>query len=62
MKNFRIFHQKTFIFLVVKFSVYLNRHVLVMAASDLGLYGLPKPNLRNARHRWVNVYVQIPSH
>ena len=30
MKNFRIFHLKTFIFLVVKFSVYLNRLVLVM--------------------------------
>ena len=30
MKNVRIFHLKTFIFLVVKFSVYLNRLVLVM--------------------------------
>ena len=30
MKHFRIFHLKTFIFLVVKFSVYLNRLVLVM--------------------------------
>ena len=30
MQNFRIFHLKTFIFLVVKFSVYLNRLVLVM--------------------------------
>ena len=30
MKNFRIFHLKTFTFLVVKFSVYLNRLVLVM--------------------------------
>ena len=34
MKIFRIFHLKTFIFLVVKFSIYLNRLVLVM----LGLY------------------------
>ena len=31
MKNFRIFHLKTFIFLVVKFSVYLNKLVLVMS-------------------------------
>ena len=30
MKKIRIFHLKTFIFLVVKFSVYLNRLVLVM--------------------------------
>ena len=30
MKNIRIFHLKIFIFLVVKFSVYLNRHVFVM--------------------------------
>ena len=31
MKNFGIFHLKTFIFLVVKFSAYLNRLVLVMS-------------------------------
>ena len=30
MKNIRIFHLKIFIFLVVIFSVYLNRHVFVM--------------------------------
>ena len=30
VKIFRIFHLKTIIFLVVKFSVYLNRLVLVM--------------------------------
>ena len=30
MKNFRIFHLKTFIFLVVKISVYLDRLVLEM--------------------------------
>ena len=34
MKIFRIFHLKTFIFLVVKFSVYLNRLVLVMFPTD----------------------------
>ena len=27
MKNIRIFYMKIFILLVVKFSVYLNRHV-----------------------------------
>ena len=30
MKNIRIFSLKIFIFLVVKFSVYLNRRVFVM--------------------------------
>ena len=30
MKNIRTFYLKIFIFLVVKFSVYLNRHVFVM--------------------------------
>ena len=30
MKNIRIFYLKIFIFLVVKFSIYLNRHVFVM--------------------------------
>ena len=30
MKNIRIFYLKIFIFLVVKFSVYLNRHVFIM--------------------------------
>ena len=35
MKNIRIFYLKIFIFLVVKFSVYLNRHAFVM---DLQLY------------------------
>ena len=32
-KNIRIFYLKIFIFLVVKFSVYLNRHVFVMRAG-----------------------------
>ena len=32
MKNIRFFYLKIFIFLVVKFSVYLNRHVFVMMA------------------------------
>ena len=30
MKNIFFFYLKIFIFLVVKFSVYLNRHVFVM--------------------------------
>ena len=30
MKNIRIFYLKIFIFLVVKFSMYLNRRVFVM--------------------------------
>ena len=30
MKNIRIFLPENFHFLVVKFSVYLNRHVFVM--------------------------------
>ena len=30
MKNIRVFLSENFHFLVVKFSVYLNRHVLVM--------------------------------
>ena len=30
MKNIRIFYLKIFIFFVIKFSVYLNRHVFVM--------------------------------
>ena len=30
MKTTRIFHLKVFLFLVVKFSIYLNRRVFVM--------------------------------
>ena len=33
MKNIRYFYLKIFIILVVKFSVYLNRHVFVMKTS-----------------------------
>ena len=33
-KNIRNFYMKIFIFLVVKFSAYLNRHVLVMPSFD----------------------------
>ena len=32
MKNIRVFLSENFHFLVVKFSVYLNRHVFVMPA------------------------------
>ena len=38
MKNIRIVHLKFFIFLVVKFSVYLNRRVFVMWNS-IGIKG-----------------------
>ena len=33
MKNIRIFHLENFPFLVVKFSIYLNRRVFVMLKS-----------------------------
>ena len=33
MKNIRIFLSENFHFLVVKFSVYLNRNVFVMSAT-----------------------------
>ena len=34
MKNIRVFYLKIFIFLVVKFSLYLNRHVFVMCGQN----------------------------
>ena len=34
MKNFRFFLSENFNFLVVKFSVCLNRHVVVMGTSE----------------------------
>ena len=33
MKNIRIFLSENFCFLVVRFSVYLNRHVSVMSSE-----------------------------
>ena len=38
MKNIRIFLYENFHFLVVKFSVYLNRRVFVMQSPFLVLY------------------------
>ena len=35
MKNIRIFYLKIFHFLVVNFSVYLNRLVFVMGMADI---------------------------
>ena len=35
MKNIKHFYLKIFIFLVVKFSIYLNRHVFVMVPAAL---------------------------
>ena len=34
MKNIRIFLSKNFPFLVVKFSIYLNRHVYIMITRN----------------------------
>ena len=34
MKNIRIFYLEIFSFLVVKFSIYLNRHVFVMTLNS----------------------------
>ena len=39
MKNIRNFYLKFFIFLVGKFSVYLNRRVFVMAKDSSFMYG-----------------------
>ena len=44
MKNIRIFHLKIFIFLVVKFSVYLNRYVFVMLRVLLDIFIIKKIN------------------
>ena len=40
MKNIRFFLSENFHFLVVKFSVYLNRHVFIMEGSDQGPFCL----------------------
>ena len=45
MKNIRIFYLKIFNFLVVKFSIYLNRHVFVM--PDLSSVSFPLGEIRN---------------
>ena len=37
MKNIRFFLSENFHFLVVKFSVYLNRHVFVMLSDNMRL-------------------------
>ena len=34
MKNIKNFYRKIFIFLVVKFSMYLNRHVFVISVFE----------------------------
>ena len=39
MKNIRVFLSENFIFLVVKFSVYLNRHVFVMISKGFNIGG-----------------------
>ena len=40
MKNVRIFYLKIFPFLVVKFSIYLNRHVFVMKIVGIAVLRL----------------------
>ena len=50
MKNIRIFYLKIFVFMVVKFSVYLNRHVFVMLTSisfhESFVYASPTINVK----------------
>ena len=43
MKNIRVFLSENCHFLVVKFSVYLNRHVFVMTGTGLLLRGQNLP-------------------
>ena len=40
MKNIRVFYLEIFNFLVIKFSLYLNRHVFVMLTGVCCLYEL----------------------
>ena len=54
MKNFRLFHLKTFIFLVVKISVYLNRLVLVMLWRDAAGKVIPQWRKEGA---WLQITV-----
>ena len=56
MKNIRIFHLKIFIFLVVKFSVYLNRHVFVMPVNPS--FTIEKWSLRGS-NLYRNVFVMV---
>ena len=53
MKNIRIFISENFHFLVVKFSVYLNRHVYGMSATkqSKGLNGGLKPEHKETTNR-----------
>ena len=59
MKNFRIFHLKTFIFLVVKFSVYLNKLVLVMASVLRSDSCSIKPEHRVGKNSLLHVYFAL---
>ena len=56
MKNFRNFHLKTLIFLVVKFSVYFNRHVLVMRVKvrvDANVEGLTNEGTNRKLYSYI---------
>ena len=50
MKNIRIFLSENFHFLVVKFSVYLNRHVFVMDTTLTILLSLPRRYSREIKY------------
>ena len=58
MENIRFFYLKIFILLVVKFSVYLNRHALVMALPNSVRHTLPNsicPMLKApGSHLWLS--------
>ena len=62
MKNIRIFYLKIFLFLVVKFSIYLNRHVFVILRDDITetcLYNFDplKPHFYIVKLGFTGVYI-----
>ena len=50
-KNIRVFSLKIFIFLGVKFSIYLNRRVFVMVLSDICA---KRSDCANQNFHWVH--------
>ena len=60
MKNIRIFYLKISHFLVVKFSVYLNRHVFVMCLpSASGVYGPAKIEVKIPRQLYCSYMMSL---
>ena len=47
MKNIRVFYLKFFSFLVVKFSIYLNRRVFVMKSTEMTKGSMETNRVRN---------------